>query len=111
MSRPQKAFLPAGDGPADEADEAEQAQWRVAWFDSGCRARYRDSRSQRDFPNGIDLNPRWDPNTTCRVVLPYPTTGMGYYTVVCNICGVTKTIATNGQRDDPRSARIACRRL
>lgn len=60
-----------------------------------------------DYPEGIDLDPFPD-REGCVARLPYPAARIGYYTIVCNICGNGIACTTAGRPDDPRSIKMPC---
>ena len=61
------------------------------------------------FPNGIDLDISGG-KPSCTVEFPYPAPEVGVWIVVCEACGLRGAITTAGRPDDPRSAKLACRR-
>ena len=63
-------------------------------------------QSDPAYPNGIDLDAS-NGEEGCRVELPYPAMGVGFWCVQCR-CGATAACTTAGRPDDPRSIKIAC---
>lgn len=88
-----------------------EAVQRVRWFEyPGGQPRPADPA----YPNGRDVDQSDGAERTCTVALPYPAQSRGYrghYNVRCSACRVMVWVAATGQRDDPKSVRIACREM
>ena len=80
---------------------------RVTWHDHGREPKCAPNPA---YPNGIDLDCSHGAEHTCAVELPYPAKRCGYFMVKCRACGMRVAITTAGRPDDPRSARIPCKR-
>lgn len=80
----------------------------VSWIDRG-----REPQSPPDpkYPDGVDADASGGAAQTCKVMLPYPARRCGYHTVVCKVCGTSGVITTAGRPDDPRSIKVACKKL
>ena len=80
---------------------------RMAWFDTGQMPTVKPNPK---YPDGIDLDLSKNSAVTCVVNLPYPARRIGHYVVECD-CGQSVLISTAGRRDDPRSVKLACKRV
>lgn len=83
-------------------------RFSVAWVDAG---REPQCSPNPIYPTGIDLDASGGLHQACTADLPYPAKRCGRYEVECKICGVTAVVTTAGRADDPRSVRLACKRL
>lgn len=80
---------------------------RVRWIDRGREPRVAPNPA---YPDGIDIDMADGAKEACFVSLPYPARRCGLYILKCDTCGLTAAITTAGRPDDPRSAKLACRR-
>jgi hypothetical protein len=78
----------------------------VEWKDAGREPKVAPNPA---YPNGIDLDMSAGAAATCSVVLPYPAKRCGYFVLRCRTCHQVIAVTTAGRRDDPRSAKIACK--
>jgi hypothetical protein len=83
-----------------------QPHLHVRWIDSG---REPESQPHPGYPFGVDIDLTKGALQSCQIALPYPARRCGYYVIECSQCGIRTMITTAGRRDDPRSARIACK--
>jgi hypothetical protein len=81
---------------------------KVRWIDA-----HREPQCEPNpkYPKGMDVNLALANERKCCVTtLPYPALRIGAYLVECDICGFRAYITTAGRPDDPRSARLPCRK-
>lgn len=62
------------------------------------------------YPNGKDVDLS-EGGATCATGIPYPAEERGVWLVECTRCGLRVGITAAGRPDDPRSARLPCRRI
>ena len=86
--------------------QASPKQFAIEWRDSGKEPRV---KANPNYPDGIDLDFSDGAKQTCSVPLPYPAARIGAYVIECKLCGSRVGCTTAGRKDDPRSARIACK--
>lgn len=79
---------------------------KVRWIDSGAEPK---NKPNPNYPSGIDLNMTRGDERACLVPLPYPAKRIGYFDIVCEVCGLRAAISTAGRVDDPRSVKLACK--
>jgi hypothetical protein len=79
----------------------------IRWVDSG-----REPRMAADpkYPTGTDLDMSKGKQPACTARLPYPAKRCGWYVIICKHCGTDALISTAGRADDPRSAKLPCKR-
>lgn len=82
------------------------ARFAIKWVDSGHEPKNPPNPS---YPKGVDLDVSDGAELTCIAELPYPARRIGYYEVICNICGHVSVTTTAGRPDDPRSLKVPCR--
>lgn len=87
---------------------SEPGHFVIKWRDAGKEPRVAPNP---DFPTGIDLDLSAGATQTCSTPLPYPAKRIGLYDVECRICGLRVACTTAGRSDDPRSIKVACKRL
>jgi hypothetical protein len=77
----------------------------IKWIDSG-----REPRCPPDpaYPHGVDLDLSNGASVACHAALPYPAPRCGYYSIRCDVCGLSALITTAGRADDPRSVKVEC---
>lgn len=63
-----------------------------------------------NYPDGVDLDLTQGRTPACYVILPYPARRCGVFLLTCETCGLRVGITTAGRPDDPRSAKLACKR-
>ena len=80
----------------------------IEWFDSGIEPK---AASNPDYPRGIDIDISDGKRPSCFVALPYPAKRIGRYLIKCRTCGLSGIVTTAGRPDDPRSVKLACKRL
>jgi hypothetical protein len=78
----------------------------IKWIDRGFEPK---NPPDPRYPNGIDLDLSEGASATCLTALPYPAKRCGYFLIACDECDFSGIITTAGRRDDPRSAKIACK--
>lgn len=80
---------------------------RVKWIDA-----HREPKCPPDpnYPKGIDVDLSIGQKQTCVTTLPYPALRIGAYLVECDVCGFKAYITTAGRPDDPRAARLPCKK-
>lgn len=81
-------------------------KFMVTWQDAGREPKVAPNP---DYPNGVDVDASGGAELTCKVTLPYPAKRIGFYSVICQICGHTSVTTTAGRADDPRSVTVACK--
>lgn len=77
----------------------------VTWIDAH---RVASVAPNERYPRGIDLDVTAG-RPGCKVNLPYPARGCGYYVIECPKCGVVVVTSTAGRTDDPRSIKLPCK--
>ena len=82
--------------------------FKVQWFDG---KREPQCAPNPAYPNGIDLDGSHGAAQGCTAKLPYPAKRIGTYVVECTICGIRVAATTAGRPDDPKSIKIACRKM
>ena len=78
----------------------------VKWIDRGLEPQQAPNPA---YPDGIDLRLPADGTPRCTVPLPYPARRIGYYSLLCDVCGLSFTCTTAGRPDDPRSVELPCK--
>lgn len=63
------------------------------------------------YPNGMDIDLSGGASVCCLVELPYPAPRCGIMAVRCEKCDQLNMVTVAGRPDDPRSIRMACKRL
>jgi len=81
-------------------------QFIINWVDSGRKPKQKPDPA---YPKGIDLDCSFGSIHSCATPLPYP--AIGHYVVECRICGLRVACTTAGRPDDPRSVKMACKRM
>lgn len=80
---------------------------KVEWQDAKRKPR---RTPNPDYPNGVDVDCSDGNATTCSTPLPYPAPGVGVHIITCPDCGLYGMITAAARRDDPRSAKFACKK-
>lgn len=80
---------------------------KVRWID---RHRRPQCAPNPAYPDGIDIDVSNGAKQACLVELPHPARRVGLYVLKCDECGQTAAITTAGRPDDPRSAKLGCRK-
>lgn len=62
------------------------------------------------FPDGKDCDMSHGAHLSCLAKLPYPAECCGVFIVECNTCGLRVGITAAGRPDDPRTAKLPCKR-
>lgn len=85
-----------------------EPQFHITWHDSG---REPQCAPNPLYPDGMTVDISNGARITCVTPLPYPARRCGYYSVECHTCHLKAAITTAGRPDDPRSLRMACKRI
>ncbi|WP_340667822.1 hypothetical protein [Bradyrhizobium ottawaense] len=80
---------------------------KVRWIDRGREPQVAPNPA---YPNGIDVDLSDGAKVACLAELPCPARRIGLYILKCDECGQTAAITTAGRPDDPRSAKLGCRK-
>lgn len=62
------------------------------------------------YPDGMDADLAGDAKLACLAELPYPAECCGVWIVECETCGLRVGITAAGRPDDPRTAKLPCKR-
>jgi hypothetical protein len=63
------------------------------------------------YPHGIDVDMTDGAKVACLAMLPYPAACCGLWIVECQTCGKRAGITAAGRPDDPRSLKLACKKV
>jgi hypothetical protein len=65
------------------------------------------------FPNGrdLDLTRISRSKASCVAEIPYPAECCGAWVVTCEACGLRVAITAAGRPDDPKSAKLPCKKV
>jgi len=80
----------------------------VTFLDSG---RSPQCKPNPAFPDGMDLDISLGASLTCTRNVPYPAPRCGVYLIQCRECGYNAAVTVAGRPDDPRTAKLPCKRL
>lgn len=62
------------------------------------------------YPRGMDVDLAGDAKLVCLAELPCPAECCGIWIVECETCGLRVGITAAGRPDDPRTAKLPCKR-
>jgi len=62
------------------------------------------------YPQGMEVDLTHGAKLACLAELPYPAECCGVWIVGCQTCGLVVAITAAGRPDDPRTAKLPCKR-